>query len=301
MFESITLCNFQCHKKLVVELDEHLTVLTGRSDIGKSSVVRACRWLCLNQPAGNEFVSHGEKFSRVILKVDKHKIIRRIGDRNEYKLDGKPYKAFGREVPTDIASLLNLNEDNFQSQLDPPFWFSLSAGQVSKELNRIINLGAIDEVMSYLLNEGRKAKQNVELTRNRLREAKSQKDNYAWVPAAASKLASLQKLADKLLVKRTQAAQIRELTASSAKLTSRLESSGTRKARGLVVQQVGEQLVEQQTKQKELKNLLGDIKNLEDDLCKAKEKLKKTQQELDLALSTSQTCPVCNQSMLSQS
>ena len=151
MLERLTLRDFQTHKKLVIDLDPRITTVVGPSDQGKSAVIRALRWLCFNRPTGDAFIRHGTDSTKVSLTVDGREIRRSKGKAgNTYHIDQQPLKAFGADVPEEVAKLLNLGDVNFQGQHDAPFWFSETAGGVSKALNAIINLGDIDRVSGYL-------------------------------------------------------------------------------------------------------------------------------------------------------
>ena len=44
----LSLTNFQKHERLALDLDPRLTSIAGDSDRGKSAVLRALAWLCLN-------------------------------------------------------------------------------------------------------------------------------------------------------------------------------------------------------------------------------------------------------------
>lgn len=182
MIEHLIIRDFQKHEKLILDLDHHVTCLTGKTDSGKSSILRALRWVCMNQPVGKEFIRHGAERVKVKLIVDGKTIIReRSKNTNLYRLDGQELAAFGADVPEPISQLLNVGPVNFQGQFDPPFWFSLSPGQVSKELNAIIDLGVIDGTLGNVAAELRKAKLAVEISKERLTEAKIKKDRLSWI------------------------------------------------------------------------------------------------------------------------
>lgn len=183
MLTQLRLFNFQIHHKLTVDLDPFVTCITGRTDAGKSSVIRALRWVLLNQPNGSEHIRHGESKCSVTLTMDDgHKLVRkRSENENTYLLDGEEYKAFGQGVPDDIAKLANVDDVNFQRQLDSPFWFLETPGQVSRELNQIVNLGVIDDALSAIATEVRKSRSTVELTEERLTAARREKEQLAYV------------------------------------------------------------------------------------------------------------------------
>lgn len=192
MLESLSLRDFQIHQRFDLELDRHVTVLVGESDRGKSSVVRALRWLALNQPAGCAFVRHGSKQARVKAIVDGRSIVRSKGKgTNSYRLDGKAFKAFGTQ-PEEVAGMLNVSELNFQTQFEPHFWLSLPAGQVSRELNRIINLGAIDSALSNASAGVRGVRAEIEVTEKRLAETDRISQSLQWTKEADAQLRAIE-------------------------------------------------------------------------------------------------------------
>ena len=185
MITKLTLHNFQKHKFLTLDLDQLIVVLSGRSNAGKSSVLRALRWLCLNQPRGDEWAKQwGSKSVSVELEVDGHTIIRSSSQENLYTLDGREFHAFGATVPEPIAKVLNVDEVSFANQLDLHYWFHLTPGECAKELNRIVSLDRIDEVTANIASALRKAKSEAEVSETRLAEARAKRDEMAWVVEA---------------------------------------------------------------------------------------------------------------------
>lgn len=178
---ALELNDFQAHKKTVVEFSPAITTIVGPTDVGKSAVLRALRWVCLNDIAGDEFIREGQNRTTVTLSVtekgfDEHEIVRTKSltstGLNTYELDEKEYKAFGVSVPSDIGSLLNLNEINFQGQHDSPFWFNETAGEVSRRLNAVVDLTVIDTTLANIASEVRQAQERKAFTEERLSEAK---------------------------------------------------------------------------------------------------------------------------------
>lgn len=90
MLESIRLKNFQKHRAIEIEFDPLVTCITGQSGAGKSSILRAIRWICINRPSGDSFIRHGKKGTVGELTVDGVKVIRKKGSgKNEYLLAGR--------------------------------------------------------------------------------------------------------------------------------------------------------------------------------------------------------------------
>lgn len=173
MLKQLQLFNFQAHKRLKIEFSSGITTIKGPSDVGKSSILRAVRLLCLNDISGEDFISWGEEEAVVILRVDGRKIVRRKGKENIYKLDGEVFKSFRDGVPDTIKAVLQMNEINFQKQHDSPFWLSASAPEVSRQLNRVIDLSVIDSSIAAAGKLVRTARERVVVSEDRLGEKRS--------------------------------------------------------------------------------------------------------------------------------
>lgn len=221
MLESLLLVNFQAHRKIWVEFDPFVTCIIGESDAGKSAILRALRWVCQNQPRGDSFIHNGRGFAKAILTVDGRKVTRKTGSGNLYRLDGKSYAAFGSVVPRDIQGLLDVNCVNFQQQHDSPFWFSQTPGQVSRELNQIINLGVIDDSLEYAASQLRFARANTTLIEDRLAGAIERKKELDLVPLMHKELTVLETKNSEIETIRSQASGISVLVCKVSKVQRR--------------------------------------------------------------------------------
>jgi exonuclease SbcC len=196
--KKLVLENFQVHPKLSLDLDPHITCIIGPSDVGKSAVIRALRWLCQNVPDGAEFIRDGTKQAIVTLQADGKTIIRTRGTENSYQLGREEFKAFGKSVPEEIIKLVRVDDINFQGQHDSPFWFAESAGEVARHLNRIVNLDVIDRVLADIAAKKREADQACKLLEERLKAAKQQKDSLQFVVGLNKELKILEDRAQRL-------------------------------------------------------------------------------------------------------
>ena len=170
MLERIKIEGFQVHEKLDVVLDPQITTIVGETDAGKSSLIRAIRWLVLNKPRGEGFINFDMKQCFVRAKID-GTMFRRIkgGKANTYTLGkDKVFKAFGNDVPPEIQDLLSISDLNFQMQHDAPFWFSLSAAEVGRQLNKIVDLELIDRAATKLNGQVRSLRSEVNVIEKRL-------------------------------------------------------------------------------------------------------------------------------------
>lgn len=265
MLESLTIRNFQGHSNLHIQFDKRITTLVGPSDIGKSSILRALKWVCLNSFDGpaDSFVRWGAKSAIVELKVDGHTIIRKKSKRtNLYLLDGEELKAFGAgKVPVPIADLLNIGTENFQDQMENHFWLSDSPGQISRHLNRIVNLNKLDDAMGNILSQVRKSKTVLDVCTERLETAAKSRIELAWVPDAD---ASLQKL-------EAQQEQINEIKQRRGVLHKALENIDNATSHAANARRKKEKLEEILARAKALTQTTANIAKLEEFLAVAHE------------------------------
>jgi exonuclease SbcC len=194
MLERLQIKNFQKHELLRINCGQPIVAITGPSDIGKSSVLRAFRWLATNRPRGSGFLKHGADDTSVKIRIDGIDIERKKGKAgNTYKINGKQLEAFGTDVPEQILQILKLDDVNFQGQHDPQFWFSLTAGEVAKRLNNIVDLGLIDTTTSKLASMLRKAKAEQEVVEERLAKAEAEAEELGYVPKLDKELIELER------------------------------------------------------------------------------------------------------------
>lgn len=151
MITKIKLTNFQKHKSLEAEFTPGLNVIVGPSDAGKSAIFRALDFALNNGAKKSNVVSYGEKTASVELTINNRAIKREKGkSKNIYEVDDQLLKAFGANVPDEVANVTNLSEINFQSQHDKSFLLSATPGEVARYLNKLINLDVIDKLLSSL-------------------------------------------------------------------------------------------------------------------------------------------------------
>lgn len=195
MLERLELRNFQAHQHLRIVFDPHVTTIIGASDLGKSAIIRALKWLATNRPTGTDFINWEAEKCRVSLWVDGRRIRRTRGKtENVYELDKKVFRAFGGDVPPEITALLNTGDVNFQNQHDPPFWLDATGGQVSRNLNQIVNLGIIDDALAKLGAAARRAVTVHEHATGQLAAAKRATKQYVLVDDMDKDLAKVEKL-----------------------------------------------------------------------------------------------------------
>jgi len=146
MFKSLRIQNFQSHKDTLINFSSLVNVFIGESSTGKSSIIRALRWVMENKPSGDGFIRKGSKKTVVTLTLDTGDVIKRVRLKkdNTYYLNDIVFKAFGVNVPDEIQKILNMGVENFQLQKDSFFLLNKSAGEVGRHFNDVASLEKID-------------------------------------------------------------------------------------------------------------------------------------------------------------
>lgn len=195
MLQKIRLVNFQCHIEREFDLHPHVTVFVGDNGVGKSAVIRALRWAALNEWDGeaDKFIHWDATDAEVCLKFDDQWITRLKGKLgNIYVVGEEPLEAIGIKVPISVQQIVNMTEDNFQRQIDPAFWFSLTAGNVAKSLNKIVNLCSIDSTLANAASKLKAARARRQEAADRLDEARKIKKSLDWTIQADKDLQALE-------------------------------------------------------------------------------------------------------------
>ena len=161
--KNIELKNFQKHKLLRLEFCDTVNVIAGKTDSGKSSVIRALQWVMYNDPQGECVRRVGTKETSVTIELDSGVLVRRIRSdsanaysivRNEVECQ---YDAIGRgNVPDDVERLLGCHAVvvgkekiflNISQQFDSSFLLSWPATQRARMLNAVTKCDCIDSAI----------------------------------------------------------------------------------------------------------------------------------------------------------
>jgi DNA repair exonuclease SbcCD ATPase subunit len=186
MLKKLSLKNFQSHKKSDIYFSKGVNYIGGQSDACKSGIIRALNWVCSNKPSGDDFIRHGSKETIAVIDTEQGEVTRKKGKENIYNLNiigsnvGE-FKAFGAGVPEEIKDVLNIKDLNFQFQHDPPFLFSKSPGEVSRYLNKIVNLEKIDSSLQHANSRIKGITTDIKYQKKELEELKEKKKSFDWV------------------------------------------------------------------------------------------------------------------------
>lgn len=298
MLKKLILRNFQAHTRLELELDPYITTIIGPNDVGKSTIIRALYWLAFNKPSGDSFIRHGKEFCKVTLELDNTKIARKKSENeNTYLLESKEYKSFGVKVPEDIENILNLGDINFQKQLDSPFWFTLTGGEISKEINSIIALSKIDSTLSRLAQEVKKSKMSITITQERIQQSEVDIRENEWVLEAEKDLEEIETLEKEYKEITYELNTLVSLIDEVEVLTNQIEIKEKdylcRNVELLNIEDVAYKIKETQQIINNLESLISQITDLEIKECELKKNIEVNQKKLKEI--TGEECPLCEQ------
>ncbi len=217
MIEKIRIQNFRTHAKNTIDFDKGVTTIIGSSFAGKSTIIKALKWNIRNKPAGDSVIKWGTDKTVVRVSFDNEKSVTRIRGKsaNTYKLGKKEFTAFGNDVPKAIADLFNISDINFQGQFDSHFWFSETAGEVSRQLNKIVNLEMIDNTLSNIASQLRKTKIKIEIVGEDLENASTRKKELVYVKGLNADFIRVERLETEYNENALQSTTIAELLKSA--------------------------------------------------------------------------------------
>lgn len=136
MIKRLVLKNFQAHTLLELNFQKGINIIYGATDSGKSSIVRALRWICFDDFSSNEARKLETKETVVTVIFDSGIEVSRIKSNsvNAYTLkngnEEKRFDSIGKGVPEEISKIFGmelLDVDgvkinlNIAEQLSAPF------------------------------------------------------------------------------------------------------------------------------------------------------------------------------------
>lgn len=208
MINRLRINNFQSHKFSELDFSKGVNVIAGKTDSGKSAILRSLNWLINNRPSGDSYIKKNEEecsveltmsndeesFSEIIKTKNnnQHTYIMRKCEVGEDDII-ETYKAFGTDVPEDIKKAINFNELNIQKQIDPPFLLSKTSGEVARFLNKIVELDNIDASQKNIEKIHRKEKNKKELLEEQLFEKNKEKEELSWIIAAEIEFSTIER------------------------------------------------------------------------------------------------------------
>jgi exonuclease SbcC len=225
MITHLKLQNFQSHKNTEVTFTKGLNGIIGSSNVGKSALIRAMRWILFNERYSN-FTTWGQKATRGEITFDSGiKLIReRSKTVNKYIIveNGKERELnnFGDYpeelhliVKTNFLQLDDKTEFNLSAmaQHDSIFLLTQTGSVKAKAINSLIGAHIIDNVLREILLDGRKAKNTLDEATSQIAEKSKEFDELAIVDTLKvtyAQLSALNKQYKEVLARREMLQQL---------------------------------------------------------------------------------------------
>lgn len=202
MIKKITIEGFESHKKTELPLCTGINIIIGKSDIGKSAIVRSEKLVNQNTPKGEAY-KNDTLGKKDIVKItntfhDGNKIsIERKNGKNQYKInkDKEPLKALNGTVPEEIQSITRMKPINIQGQHPTEQYFLLaeSPGAVAKKFNEVVGISVMDKALSKTNSMTREANSELKIIEVEIQSTKEKIKNLKWVKKAIEQGEKLKK------------------------------------------------------------------------------------------------------------
>jgi len=213
-FESITLENFQSHENTTVNLSDGFNVLLGESRQGKTSLLRAFRWVLENKPAGTSMVRHGTDKCSVTIKLVNGTYITRFISKKEngYKVifpDGTVQEGNTHMVGL-VQSICGFNDMQITNNLSMPInflrqgqgWYLIDDNISSTERARILgslqNTQSADSIVKDLDKENSQITSSI---KSNLSQIDKTLEDVAKLTAEREHMEKVRELLEKMLLK----------------------------------------------------------------------------------------------------
>ncbi len=196
MINKLQLKAFQAHKLSNLEFDPGVNAIIGESDEGKTSIIRALYWAAQNKPSGDDFISNFSKRGEcsATVEIDRQTVTRfKNKTKNEYRINDQEFKALGKSgVPDEVSNILQLDDLNFQNQMDAPFLLSNNGGEVARYLNDIVNLNVIDVSLTKIKSKVNGTARDIEENAKEAGLLKTELSELDWILEAEKEILKLE-------------------------------------------------------------------------------------------------------------
>lgn len=187
--------NFQSHKNTEINFDDNLNIIIGTSDSGKSSIIRAFRWVIENRPSGEAFRSWWGGDTVITIETTEGCLSRiRTDKKNLYKLNGNEFKAINQDVPDEVKQFLNLSNINLQQQAEQFFLIDETPGQVARYFNEIAGLEKIDTSISNVKRWVRELEQNKKYKKQEITKLQEEIKQFDYLDDMEQEVIKLEEL-----------------------------------------------------------------------------------------------------------
>lgn len=319
MIETIKIKNYRSIKDLELQLKPGINIISGNTDSGKSTLVRALRDLFYHT-TGSDHVTHGEENAEVIVDLGDHTVCWTKGETvNRYELISDnimEWDGVGRSVPETVEQFLNIVPlnlkstkmyPNVQSQVDPPFIVSGRPSENAEVLSRVSGIDRIQKALQRAATALRRKKRTYTKTIDGIQDITQSISSLGFlknidITALEQQLDDLEQISE--MYYKIAGIKIRQESLQEQVQDIKVAKKAYEKYVEWDLEQEEKEIMEKHSKLKELVNLQdrydylleslvyhrNKLEETKKDINKSKKRLEAMMQELDL-------CPVCERPM----
>lgn len=223
--KKVNIKNFQSHTSSELTFENGMNVIIGPSDQGKTSIIRAIKWVLFNEPKGTEFIRTGATWASVSIELSNGFTItrERSKTKNRYILthpDGEVdiYEGFGNEVPYEVIKThgvfpTEVDKEtgaklSISEQLEGPFLLTQSASARAKVIGRLSGIHILDKAIKDCLIDIRRESQAHDRLKQDINNIDKELEQYK----------DLENLGETILIANKLIKQLEGLTARKGRL-----------------------------------------------------------------------------------
>jgi len=197
VIKSARLHPYEAHSDTLFEFCPGINCIIGDSDKGKSGSMRGMMLVPMDYYSGISHVPNNDRTPKgsiksgcgysVTLVSDKNIPVTRFRNdkHNGWTVgDHQSSEAMRGEIPSLVASTLNMSAVNVQRQLDPPFLIGRPSTEVARFLNSLVKLDDIDVTVKAINSKVRKNNDLIDTERTDIDAREKEIETYSWVSVA---------------------------------------------------------------------------------------------------------------------
>lgn len=218
MIQRLYIENFQSIEKLDLDFGKY-TVLVGKSNSGKSAILRALHALVRNSfiPA---YLRKGTKTTKITTTYDNGEVVTKRGSEATYELtqgtNHEVYTKSGRAIPADVLDFLAMpllaEEDlNFTNQFELPFLVAGKSSRASAVVGTITNAVTTQELAQEANRLRLATLSKIKVREGDLEALRSDAGAFDDLPALEQALDYVRTLESELVTSQQTAASIKQL------------------------------------------------------------------------------------------
>ena len=232
--------NFQSHKYTEIELDQHLNVIIGPSDHGKTAIIRALKWVLFNEPSGDFFIREGAIECSVTVEFNNNIRVKRYRSRRKnayylYDETGKEivFEGFGTNIPREILDqtsirkiVLDGNQSsyiNIGEQLEGPFLLSEKSATRANAIGRLVGIHIIDDALKDTLKDIKNLNLEKKNHHNVLEKLEKDLSRYDYLDSLIEKTQYIRKIKDNIYDKKTKLHKLNKMFIDFKKINEKIK------------------------------------------------------------------------------